>query len=113
MRPSAPTNASSSTQLWPPGSSGGNSWHVLDQQPYDGPPRPTSGLAITALVLAIFGISIVAVIYGHIALGDIRRTGKEGRSLAVAGLVLGYSQIVFWISLIGFVVVQWLGVPPP
>ncbi|HEU0212946.1 MAG TPA: DUF4190 domain-containing protein [Jiangellaceae bacterium] len=86
---------------------------VLDQQPYDGAPRPTSGLAVTALVLAILGLSIVAVIYGHLALGDIRRTGKEGRSLAVAGLVLGYSGTVFWVSIIGFIVVQWLGVPPP
>jgi hypothetical protein len=86
---------------------------VLDQQPDDGSPRPTSGLAITALVLGIFGFSIVAVIYGHLALGDIRRTGKEGRGLAVAGLVLGYSQTAFWVSLIGFIVVQWIGVPPP
>jgi hypothetical protein len=64
------------------------------------PPRPTSGLAITALVLGILGGAILAVIFGHVALSDIRKTGKEGRGMAVAGLVLGYIETAFWVLII-------------
>ena len=35
--------------------------------------------------------SILAVVFGHVALGQIARTpGQSGRGLAVAGIVLGY-----------------------
>ena len=37
--------------------------------------------------------SILAVIFGHVALTNIRRTGQGGHGLAVAGLVLGYIGI--------------------
>jgi Domain of unknown function (DUF4190) len=57
-------------------------------------PRPTNGLAITSLVLGILWIwwigSVLAVIFGHIALSQIRRRGEGGHGLAIAGLVLGY-----------------------
>ena len=39
--------------------------------------------------------SILAVIFGHIALSQIRRTGQGGRGMAVAGLVLGYIGLFF------------------
>jgi hypothetical protein len=63
--------------------------------PYPGPVayapvRRTNGLAIAALVLGICGFGILPVIFGHIALGQVRRTGDGGGGLAVAGLVLGY-----------------------
>jgi peptidyl-prolyl cis-trans isomerase B (cyclophilin B) len=67
----------------------------------------TNTLAIVSLVLAFF-ISLGAVITGHIALGQIKRTGEGGRGLAMAGLILGYIGLVvgligfiFWISVIG------------
>jgi hypothetical protein len=46
------------------------------------------------MVLGILWIwwlgSILAVVFGHIALQQIRRSGQTGRGLAIAGLVLGY-----------------------
>jgi hypothetical protein len=75
------------------------------QQPqYYGPPRPTSGLAITALVLGIIGGAIFAVLFGHLALNDIKATGKDGRGMAIAGLVLGYIQTAFWVLVIIWVI---------
>lgn len=56
--------------------------------PYSAP--PTNTLAVVSLVLGILGLNIVAVVLGHLAIGQIRRTGEGGRALAVAGLVLGY-----------------------
>lgn len=50
-------------------------------------------LAIVSLVSAFF-FSLVAVITGHIALSQIKRTGEQGRGLAIAGLVLGYLGIL-------------------
>ena len=57
----------------------------------------TNGYAIASLVLGIVGAvigSILAVVFGHMALGQIRRSGQSGRGLAIAGLVLGYLGIV-------------------
>jgi peptidyl-prolyl cis-trans isomerase B (cyclophilin B) len=53
----------------------------------------TNTLAIVSLVLAFF-VSLGAVICGHIALGQIKKTGENGRGLAIAGLVLGYLGLV-------------------
>jgi hypothetical protein len=56
----------------------------------------TNGLAIAALTAGILWLgwlgSIAAVIFGHVALAQIRRSGgrEGGKGLAVAGLVLGY-----------------------
>jgi hypothetical protein len=65
------------------------------EQPYR--QQGTNGLAIASLVLGIVGMvfgSILAVVFGHVALGQIRRSGQGGRGLAIAGLVLGYLGIV-------------------
>ncbi|MFT4179747.1 MAG: DUF4190 domain-containing protein [Thermomonas sp.] len=64
--------------------------------------RQTSTLAVVSLIFGILGWtlvpfigSIVAVICGHMARGEIRRSPAtlEGDGLAVAGLVLGYLVI--------------------
>jgi Domain of unknown function (DUF4190) len=65
------------------------------QPPYVYAARPTyDGLAITSFILGLLWLSwlgsIAAVILGHIALRNIRRTHASGRGLAIAGLVLGY-----------------------
>lgn len=58
--------------------------------PYAYPPAPrTNVLAIVSLVSA-FIVSIVAVITGHLALSQIKRTGEAGRGMALAGLIIGY-----------------------
>jgi protein-disulfide isomerase len=49
----------------------------------------TNTLSIVSLVTGFF-CGLAAVITGHLALGQIRRTGEAGRGLAIAGLVLGY-----------------------
>jgi hypothetical protein len=50
----------------------------------------TNGLAIAAFVLGLCGFGILPVIFGHVALAQIRRTGDGGTAFAVIGLVLGY-----------------------
>lgn len=52
----------------------------------------TNVLAIIALVLGIFG-GVLAIPFGHVALRQIRRSGEQGRALAVTGLILGYISL--------------------
>jgi hypothetical protein len=70
-------------------------------QPIPAPPvglgvaaQGTNVLAILALVFGILG-GLVAIIFGHIALAQIKKTGQDGFGLAVAGLVLGYAWLAF------------------
>jgi hypothetical protein len=58
--------------------------------PAPGPPqRPTNSYAIVALVCSLI-VAPIGIVFGHLALGQIRRTGEGGRGLAIAGLVIGY-----------------------
>jgi hypothetical protein len=75
------------------------------QQPYAQPSpygaypvRRTNGLAITSLILGILWLywagSILALIFGYVALAQIRRAPadapQDGRGIAIAGIVLGW-----------------------
>ena len=66
------------------------------------PQPPTSGVAVASLICGIaefftLGIAAVpAVILGHVARSNIKRTGERGDGLAIAGLVLGYLGIACW-----------------
>jgi hypothetical protein len=80
------------------------------------PVQKTNGLAIAALVLGIVSffclgfvivIPILAIIFGHVALGKIAASqgAQKGRGLAIAGLVLG------WVFLVPIAIASlvWLG----
>jgi hypothetical protein len=60
---------------------------------------PTNAFAIVSLVLGLLGGGILGIIFGHVALAQIDRTGESGRGLAQAGLILGYLALavtVIW-----------------
>lgn len=56
------------------------------------PPR-TNPFAVASFVLAFF-MTLLSIIFGHIALNQIKRTGEQGRGLALAGLWISYLSIV-------------------
>lgn len=75
-------------------------------------PVQTSGLAIASLISGICGWtivpvigSIIAVVTGHMAKNEIRRSNGtlDGSGMATAGLVLGYVGLA--LALIGFCLV--------
>jgi peptidyl-prolyl cis-trans isomerase B (cyclophilin B) len=72
----------------PPGAHGGYYGYPDYPQPYP-PPQPTNALAIASLVCA-FLFAPLGIIFGHVSLWQIRKTGEGGRGLAIAGLVIGY-----------------------
>lgn len=69
--------------------------------PLPPPPRPTNSYAIGALVCGLavpFGglTAVPAVILGHTAKSQLKRSGEEGDGLANVGLVFGWMGIIFW-----------------
>jgi hypothetical protein len=76
---------------------------------YPAPPpaAPNNGLAIASLISGIaswVALPLVggaaAVVFGHLAQRQIRETGQSGSGMAVAGLVLGYLNVVMSILFI-------------
>jgi peptidyl-prolyl cis-trans isomerase B (cyclophilin B) len=53
------------------------------------PPRPTNGFAVASLICAFLAAPL-GIIFGHVSLSQIKRTGEDGRGLAIAGLIIGY-----------------------
>jgi hypothetical protein len=51
-----------------------------------------SGIA-SYFILPVIG-GLVAIVAGHMARGQIRRTGERGGTLALVGLILGYLHFV-------------------
>ncbi len=74
-----------------------------------------NGFAIASMVLGIVWIywigSILAVVFGHISLRQIKQSNgaQTGRGMAIAGLVLGYVGVATLLVLIAIVVVVGLG----
>ena len=69
-------------------------------------PAGTNGLAIASLFCGLaqlaFGplATIPAIVLGHMARGQIRRTGEQGAGLALAGLVLGWGAVILGVIVI-------------
>ncbi|WP_269938219.1 DUF4190 domain-containing protein [Arthrobacter sp. HY1533] len=59
------------------------------QQVY-GAPSGTNGLAIAAFI-TVFFVNIAGLVMGHIALAQIKRTGQDGRGLALAAVIIGWA----------------------
>ena len=60
----------------------------------------TNGLALASLICGlapfIFGppAAIPAIVFGHVARHQIKRTGEQGAGLALAGLILGWVTVI-------------------
>ena len=90
-------------------------------QPYGGQPayqgqngaRPgqRNTLALVSLILGIVGFvtgglaGIAAIVTGHISLSQIKKTGEDGRGMALTGTILGYVSVLIGILLIVLVFV--------
>jgi hypothetical protein len=100
---SPPPFAASQTSYQPP-----MGHHPAGGPPHFPPPNPNSGnngYAIASLICSICGLigfcccggivaSILGVVFGHIAVGQISRGQGSGMGLAKAGLIIGYIGIV-------------------
>ena len=70
----------------------------------------TNGMAIASLVSALAGLlcmigSVLGVIFGIIALNQIKSTGQPGRGMALAGLIIGGITTAFAVVLFFIVII--------
>lgn len=76
-------------------------------QPAEPAHRPIKADAIGSLVFGILWLggvgSVLAIVAGHYALHQIRRSGGQlrGEGLAIAGLVLGYVGLIAAMAIYG------------
>ncbi|BDZ44986.1 DUF4190 domain-containing protein [Naasia aerilata] len=75
-----------------------------------GPEQPFNILSIVAFVLSVVGISVVAIILGHIGLGQTKTRGERGRGFAIAALIIGYVTLVLEILAVIAVILIAAGV---
>ena len=63
-------------------------------------------LAVVSIATALTSIgAVAAIITGHVALTQIKKSGQSGRGLALAGTIVGYVTIALWIlTSIGFLI---------
>lgn len=70
-------------------------------QPPVAQPRPaeaeTNVYAILSLIGAFIFVGIPGIIFGHMALRSIAKTGESGRGMALAGTIIGYVSLGFTI----------------
>jgi hypothetical protein len=74
------------------------------------PVARTEPLAIWSLVLSLIGlfccgfvVGIGGVVCGHLALSKFQQEPQlQGKGLAIAGLIIGYLAIVFWLIYVVF-----------
>ena len=97
-------------------------WYPPEQQPgYGTPTTPygygyampqsqrTNTMAIASLVCSLLSFAcgitwILGIIFGHVSLGQIKRTGESGRGLAIAGLVVGYLCLAAFVAFLALIV---------
>jgi len=74
-------------------------------QSYGAPAQPGwNTMAIVAFV-ATFFISILGIILGFVALAQIKRTGEQGRGLALAAVIIGFVALAIGIIVTIIVVI--------
>jgi hypothetical protein len=85
----------------PPGQQHGQQHGQLSGQP----PAGLNGFAVASLVLGAIGGFLLSVIFGFVALSQIRKRNQRGRGLAITGLVLSG----LWVLAIAVVLVLAIG----
>jgi hypothetical protein len=63
--------------------------------PYMVAARPTNGMALASMIVALAGLIScigfpVGAILGHVALKQVRQTGEQGESYAKTGIIVGW-----------------------
>jgi hypothetical protein len=83
----------------------------LAQPAWPGAPARTNSLAIASLACGIGQVFVgplstfPAIVLGHMARREIRRTGESGKGMATAGLVLGWTGFALLVAVCLFIVV--------
>lgn len=77
------------------------------------PVAKTNTLALVGFILSmasfVVGITVIpGIILGHMGLSQIKKTGEQGRGLAIAALAVGYA--VIGLCVIGMIIMVIFGI---
>ena len=72
--------------------------------------QPSSGLALASMICSLCGVVVcvggpVGLVLGIVALNEVNRTGKTGRSMALTGIIVGGVITALLIGLIVLIIV--------
>lgn len=74
----------------------------------------TNTYALISIILS-FTVPLAGIIFGHLALSQIKRTGDSGRGIALVGTIVGYASfaliallLIFYVGMI-FIMIGSLG----
>jgi Domain of unknown function (DUF4190) len=94
---------------YPPPPPGGYGYPPPPAGGYGYPPPPpqsaaTNGMAVASLVCSLFGWlcligPLLGLIFGFVALSQIKQTGQRGRGMALAGIIIGGILVALAIGL--------------
>lgn len=65
----------------------------------------TNGLAIASLIVSLVSCGPVGLILGIISLSQIKKSGQQGRGMAIAGIVIGAVTALLWIVAVIVIIV--------
>ncbi len=68
------------------------------------PPARTNGMAVASLVGAVV-FAPLGIVFGHISLSQLKRSGEQGRGIAIAGLIIGYLMTALALTAVVLLVV--------
>lgn len=68
-------------------------------------PAKWNVLSIVTLVLGVLGFAIIPLILGFVSLNQIKKTGEQGKVLAIIGLVLGGLTLLAYVIIIIVVII--------
>ena len=74
-------------------------------------PQKTNALAIASLISSFF-VSVLGIILGFVALNQIKKTGEQGRGLALAGIIIGFVAVGITVLIIVLQVVALAALSP-
>ena len=80
-------------------------YRTTTTSPYAGSDAPLNVVSIVGFVLSLFGLSLIAVILGHIGLSQTKRRGERGRGFAIAALIIGYLSLLVEIGIVVLILI--------
>ncbi|KQM13580.1 hypothetical protein ASF83_17815 [Plantibacter sp. Leaf171] len=72
--------------------------------------QKTNVMAIISLIAPFVGFGVVGLVLGIIALGQIKRTGEQGRGLALAGTIVSGVSVLAGVIVIIFYILIFAGI---
>jgi hypothetical protein len=73
-----------------------------------GAPTSRNWMGVTSLITALLGMSLVAIVTGHLGLRAARRGQADNRSIARAGTIVGYVGFVLFLAAITLGFFAWI-----